>query len=124
MNEWQKHPIVTGLEAPCILGIDYPRRGYFKDPKEYQWAFGIAALSAEIKQLSSLPGVSEDLSAVGLLQVRQQVLIASIMVHWQQYHSNQGSLVPIHKLIWQLESQGMISTILSPFNSPMTHVKI
>lgn len=34
-NEWQKHPIVTGLEAthPCILGIDYLRRGYFKDPK-------------------------------------------------------------------------------------------
>ena len=34
-NEWQKHPIVTGPEAPCILGIDYLRRGYFKDPKEY-----------------------------------------------------------------------------------------
>ena len=24
-NEWQKHPIVTGPEAPCILGIDYLR---------------------------------------------------------------------------------------------------
>ncbi|KAK4810883.1 hypothetical protein QYF61_013291 [Mycteria americana] len=30
-NEWQKHPIVTGPEAPCILGIDYLRRG--KDKK-------------------------------------------------------------------------------------------
>ena len=30
-NEWQKHPIVTGLVAPCILGIDYLRRGYFKE---------------------------------------------------------------------------------------------
>ncbi|GAB0208777.1 hypothetical protein GRJ2_003343400 [Grus japonensis] len=34
-NDWEKHPIVTGPEAPCILGIDYLRRGYFKDPKGY-----------------------------------------------------------------------------------------
>ncbi|KAJ7399312.1 hypothetical protein BTVI_116096 [Pitangus sulphuratus] len=26
-NEWQQHPIVTGPEALCILGIDYFRRG-------------------------------------------------------------------------------------------------
>ncbi|KAK4807210.1 hypothetical protein QYF61_024330 [Mycteria americana] len=65
-NEWQKHPIVTGPEAPCILGIDYLRRGYFKDPKGYRWAFGIAALETEeIKQLSTLPGLSEDPSVVG-----------------------------------------------------------
>ncbi|RMC09736.1 hypothetical protein DUI87_13523 [Hirundo rustica rustica] len=32
-KEWEKHPIVTGPEAPCILGIDYLRSGYFKDPK-------------------------------------------------------------------------------------------
>ena len=42
-NEWQKHPIVTGPEALCILGIDYLRRGHFKDPKGYKWAFGVAA---------------------------------------------------------------------------------
>ncbi|KAK4830897.1 hypothetical protein QYF61_013826 [Mycteria americana] len=34
-NEWQKHPIVTGPEAPCILGIDCLRRGHFKDPKGF-----------------------------------------------------------------------------------------
>ncbi|KAK4814147.1 hypothetical protein QYF61_009066 [Mycteria americana] len=69
-NECQKHPIVTGPEAPCILGIDYLRRGYFKDPKGYRWAFGIAALEAEeIKQLSTLPGLLEDPSVVGLLRV-------------------------------------------------------
>ena len=56
-KEWQKHPIVAGPEAPCILGIDYLRRGYVKDSKGYCWAFGIAALSTEkIKQVSSLPG--------------------------------------------------------------------
>lgn len=38
-NEWHKHPLVNGLEALCILGIDYLRRGYFKDPK------GISGLS-------------------------------------------------------------------------------
>jgi len=44
-KEWQKHPIVTGPKALCILGI--PSRGYFKDLKGYRWAFGIAALEAE-----------------------------------------------------------------------------
>lgn len=34
-NKWEKHSIVTGPEAPCILGINCLSRGYFKDPKEY-----------------------------------------------------------------------------------------
>jgi len=82
-QEWQKHPIVTGPEAPCILGIDYLRRGYFKDTKGYRWAFGIAAMETEeIKQLSVLPGLSEDPSVVGLLRVEeQQVPITTTTVH-------------------------------------------
>jgi len=32
-KERQKHPIVTGPEAPCILGIDYLRRGHFRTQK-------------------------------------------------------------------------------------------
>ena len=69
----QKHPIVTGPEAPCILGIDCLRRGYFKDPKGHRWPFGIAALETEeIKQLSILSGLSEDPSVVGLLRVEEQ----------------------------------------------------
>jgi len=82
-QEWQKHPIVTGPEAPSILGIDYLRRGYFKDLKGYRWAFGITALEMEeIQQLSILPGLSEDPSVVGLLQVEeQQVPIATTTVH-------------------------------------------
>ncbi|GAB0205181.1 hypothetical protein GRJ2_002983700 [Grus japonensis] len=89
-NERQKHPIVTGPEALCILGIDYLRKGYFKDPKGYQWAFGIAALETEeTEQLSTLPGLSEDPSVVGLLRVEeQQVPIATTMVHQWQYHTN------------------------------------
>ena len=82
-QEWQKHPIMTGPEALCILGIDYIRRGYFKDEKGYQWAFGIAALEMEeIKQLSILPGLSVDPSVVGLLRVEEkQVPIATTTVH-------------------------------------------
>ena len=100
-NEWQKHPIVTCPEAPCILGIDYLRRGYFKDPKGYRWAFGIAALETEaIEQLSTLPGLSEDPSVVGLLRVEeQQVPIATTRVHRRQYRTNRDSLIPIHTLI-------------------------
>ena len=72
-KEWQKHPIVTGLEAPCILSIDYLSRVYFKDPKGYKWAFGISALETEeIKQLSTLPGLS---SVVGLLRVEEQQVL-------------------------------------------------
>ncbi|KAK4831830.1 hypothetical protein QYF61_019588 [Mycteria americana] len=79
---------VTGgsqhLNAPSILGIDCLRRGYFKDPKGYWWAFGIAALETEeIKELSTLPSLSEDPSVVGLLRVEeQQVPIATTTVHW------------------------------------------
>jgi len=85
----------------------------------YQWASGIAALKKEdIKQLSTSPGLSEDPSVVGLLRVEEeQVPITTTTVHWQQYHTNQDSLIPTHKLICQLETQGMISKTRSPFNS-------
>ena len=124
-RKWQKHPIVTGPEAPCILGIDYLRRGYFKDPKGYRWAFGIAALETdEIKQLSILPSLSEDPSVVGLLKVEeQQVPIATTTVHRRQYRTNRDSLIPIHRLIHRLESQGVISRTRSPFNSPIWPVR-
>ncbi|GAB0207260.1 hypothetical protein GRJ2_003191600 [Grus japonensis] len=124
-NECQKHPIVTGPEALCILGIDYLRRGYFKDPKGYRWAFGIAALEAEeIEPLSSLPGLLEDPSVVGLLRVEeQQVPIATTTVHRRQYRTNRDSPVPIHELIRQLEGQGVISRTHSPFNSPIWPVR-
>ncbi|PKU36695.1 hypothetical protein llap_13006 [Limosa lapponica baueri] len=89
-NKWEKHPIVTGPDAPCILGTDYLKRGYFKDPKGYRWAFGIAAVETEdITQLSTLPGLSDDPSVVGLLKVKeQQVPIATSAVHQGQYHTN------------------------------------
>ncbi len=64
---------MTGPGAPYILGIDYLRRGHFKDPKGYRWAFGIAAGDTDdMKQPSLLPGLSEDPSVVGLLHVKEQ----------------------------------------------------
>ena len=119
------HPIVTGPEAPCILGIDYLRKGYFKDPKGYQWAFGVTTVNTEkIKQLSTLPGLSEGPSVVGLLQIEvEQVPAATRTVHPWQYRTNQDSLAPIHELIHQLESQGVISKAHSPFSSPIWPVQ-
>ncbi|TRZ08543.1 hypothetical protein HGM15179_018568 [Zosterops borbonicus] len=68
-KDWQKHPIVTGPDAPCILDIDYLRNRYFKDPKKHQWAFGIAAVNTEgIKKLNILPGLAEHPSVVGFLK--------------------------------------------------------
>lgn len=73
-KEWQEHPIVTGPEAPCILGIDFLRNGYYKHPKGFRWAFGIAAVEIEgIKQLNTLFGLTENPSAVGLLKVEEQL---------------------------------------------------
>jgi len=95
-QELQKHLVVTGPEALCILGIDYLRRGYFKNPWQYRWAFGIAAVETEeIKQLSMLPGLSEDPSIVGLLRVEeQQVPITTTTVHWRQYWTNRAAFSP------------------------------
>ncbi|KAM4642909.1 LOW QUALITY PROTEIN: conserved oligomeric Golgi complex subunit 8-like [Amazona ochrocephala] len=78
----------------------------------------------EIEQLCALPGLSEDPSVVGLLKVEeQQVAIATTPVHQWPYRTNRDSLIPIHKLICRLESQGVISRTCSPFNSPMRPVR-
>ncbi|RMC21314.1 hypothetical protein DUI87_02175 [Hirundo rustica rustica] len=124
-NEWKRHPIVTGPEAPCILGIDFLRNGYFKDPKGFRWAFGIAAVETEgVKQLNTLPGLSENPSAVGLLKVEeQQVPIATSTVHRRQYRTTRDAVIPIHEMIRELESQGVVSKTHSPFNSPIWPVR-
>ncbi|RMC20598.1 hypothetical protein DUI87_01450 [Hirundo rustica rustica] len=124
-KEWKRHPIVTGPEAPCILGIDFLRNGYFKDPKGLRWAFGIAAVkTGGVKQLNTLPGRSENASAVGLLKVEeQQVPIATSTVHRQQYRTTRDAVIPIHKMIRELETQGVVSKTHSPFNSPIWPVR-
>ncbi|RMC05593.1 hypothetical protein DUI87_17678 [Hirundo rustica rustica] len=124
-KEWQKHPIVTGSGASCILGIDFLRNGYYKDSKGLRWAFGIAAVEAEgIKKLNSLPGLSENPSAVGLLKVEeQQVPVATSTVHRRQYRTNRDAVIPIHKMVRELESQGVVSKTHSPFNSPIWPVR-
>ncbi|KAF4797056.1 hypothetical protein TURU_077931 [Turdus rufiventris] len=118
---WQKHTIVTGPEAPCILGIDFLKNGYYKDPKGFRWAFGIAAVAAEgIKQLNTLRGLSENPSALQVLKVEdQQVPIATSTVHHRQYWTNRDVVIPIHNMIHELESQGVVSKTHSPFNRPI-----
>ena len=77
-----------------------------------------------IKQLSVLPGLSEDPSVVGLLQVKEKhVPVATKTVHRRQYRTNRDSLLPIHDLIRQLENQGVISKTHSPFNSSIWPVR-
>ncbi|GAB0177285.1 hypothetical protein GRJ2_000193700 [Grus japonensis] len=103
----------------------YPQERVFQGPKRVPVGFGIAALeSEEIKQLSTVPGLSEDPSVMGLLRVEeQQVPVATTMGHRWQYCTNQNSLIPIHKLICQLESQGVISRTRLPFDSPIWPVR-
>ncbi|RMB97378.1 hypothetical protein DUI87_26106 [Hirundo rustica rustica] len=124
-NGWQKHPIVTGPEAPCILGIDYPQKWILQRSKRISLGFGIAAVETEdIRQLSTLPSLSDDSCAVGLLRVEeQQVPIPTTTVHQRQYRTDRDSVTPIHEMIRKLESQGVVSKARSPFNSPIWPVR-
>ncbi|RMC20136.1 hypothetical protein DUI87_00982 [Hirundo rustica rustica] len=119
----QKYMALVDTGAQCTLMPS--RNGYFKDPKGYRWAFGIAAVETEdIRQLNTLPGLSDDSCAVGLLRVEeQQVPIATATVHCRQYRTNRDSVIPIHEMIRKLESQGVVSKARSPFNSPIWPVR-
>nr|XP_010305172.1 PREDICTED: LOW QUALITY PROTEIN: uncharacterized protein LOC104638654 [Balearica regulorum gibbericeps] len=84
----------------------------------------VALETEEIEQLSTLPSLLEDPSVVQLLRVKeQQVPVTTTIAHRQQHRTSWDSLIPIHKLIHQLESQGVISKTCSPFNSPIWPVQ-
>ncbi|RMC16743.1 hypothetical protein DUI87_06337 [Hirundo rustica rustica] len=104
-----------------LIQPDFLRNGYYKDSKGLRWAFRIAAVRAQgIKKLNSLPGLSENTSAVGLLKVEEQrVPVATSTVHRRQYRTNRDAVIPIHKMIRELETQGVVSKTHSPFNSPI-----
>ncbi|RMB92336.1 hypothetical protein DUI87_31210 [Hirundo rustica rustica] len=59
-----------------------------------------------------------------MLQVEeQQVPIATSMVYRRQYRTNRDALIPIHEMIRELETQGVVSKTHSPFNSPIWPVR-
>ncbi|RMC18940.1 hypothetical protein DUI87_03538 [Hirundo rustica rustica] len=95
-KEWQKHPIVTSPGVLHILGVEFLRNGYYKD----------------FKELSRTSKVEE-----------QRVPVATSTVHRRQYRTNRDAMIPIHKMIRELESQGVVSKTHSPFNSPMWPVR-
>ncbi|TRZ07546.1 hypothetical protein HGM15179_019558 [Zosterops borbonicus] len=66
-----------------------------------KWAFRIVAVETEgVKQLNTLPGLSENPSAVGFLKGEEQrVPIATSTVHHQQYRTTRDAVIPIHKMI-------------------------
>ncbi|KAF4804390.1 hypothetical protein TURU_008439 [Turdus rufiventris] len=113
------------INAAPVLGVDFLRSSYYKDPKGLRWTFGIAAVKAEgIKKLNTLPKLSEKPSAVKALKVEeQQVPIATSTVHRRQYRTNRDATIPIHKMIRELESEGLVSKTHSPFNSPIWPVR-
>ncbi|RMB97884.1 hypothetical protein DUI87_25362 [Hirundo rustica rustica] len=112
-------------EMDSVGSRDFLQNGYYKDPKGLRWAFGIAAVEAEgIKKLNTLAGLSENPSAVGFLKVEEQrVPVATSTVHRRQYRTNRDAVIPIHKMIRELESQGGVSKTHSPFNSPIWPVR-
>ncbi|RMC14961.1 hypothetical protein DUI87_07140 [Hirundo rustica rustica] len=44
---------------------------------------------------------------------------ATSTVHRRQYRTNRDAVIPIHKMIRELETQGVVSKTHSPFNSPI-----
>ncbi|RMB92860.1 hypothetical protein DUI87_30754 [Hirundo rustica rustica] len=129
---------------------DYLRNGNFKAPKGYRWAFGIAAVETEDnRQQNTLPSLSDDPSAVGLLRVEEQQPlslggepsthgeeVACVPCHpdpqnasrsdtelacdlHQAIRHHDNSVIPIHEMIRKLKSQGVVSKARSPFNSPI-----
>ncbi|KAF4803563.1 hypothetical protein TURU_014998 [Turdus rufiventris] len=57
-------------------------------------------------------------STVGLLNGEvQQVPIATLTVNCRQYRTIRDALIPIHKMIRELERQRVVSKTHSPFNS-------
>lgn len=86
-HSWEKYPVVTGPDAPYTFGIHLLQKGYFKDPKGYKWAVGIAAVGAYgIGQLSISLKLSDDPFVVGLMKLEdQKLLTAAITVHRRQY---------------------------------------
>ncbi|TRZ07505.1 hypothetical protein HGM15179_019603 [Zosterops borbonicus] len=66
---------------------------------------------------------SENPSTVGLLKVEKQQVQIALTVHCQQYWTNRDAVIPIHKVIRELESQGLVSKAHSPFNSPIWPVR-
>ncbi|RMC11948.1 hypothetical protein DUI87_11078 [Hirundo rustica rustica] len=53
----------------------------------------------------------------------KQVSLATLTVHCWQYQLNQDAVIPIHKMIRELETQGVVSKTHSPFNSPIWPVR-
>lgn len=47
-NNWKKHPIESGLEAPYNPDRDHPRGEYIKDPERIQRAFGASVMGTEV----------------------------------------------------------------------------
>ncbi|KAM3666113.1 uncharacterized protein VK521_007233 [Ammospiza maritima maritima] len=105
------------------------RKDYRRQPDEsiISWLVRLWDAAGEIegiKQLNTLSGLSENPSAVGLLKVEEQrVPIATSTVHRRQYRTNRDAVIPIHKMIRELESQGVVSKTHSPFNSPIWPVR-
>ncbi|RMC20574.1 hypothetical protein DUI87_01425 [Hirundo rustica rustica] len=76
------------------------------------------------KLIKVLEFVPENPSAVGLLKVEEQrVPIATSTVHHRQYRTTRDAVIPIHKMICELETQGVVSKTHSPFNSPIWPVR-
>ncbi|RMB88091.1 hypothetical protein DUI87_35548 [Hirundo rustica rustica] len=54
---------------------------------------------------------------------RLQLPVAELPVHRRQYRTTRDAVIPIHKMIQELESQGVVSKTHSPFNSPIWPVR-
>ncbi|RMB97122.1 hypothetical protein DUI87_26406 [Hirundo rustica rustica] len=120
-----KNYITTFLKKPVISPAVLKKLGKSLDDFAFsinihEFYFGFPPIPLDCGGRVGL----ENPSAVGLLRVEeQQVPIATSIVHRRQYRTTRDAVIPIHKMIRELESQGVVSKTHSPFNSPIWPVR-
>ncbi|RMC22055.1 hypothetical protein DUI87_02926 [Hirundo rustica rustica] len=113
-SEPQKYEALVDTGSQCTL-----------IPSEYVGTepISIAGVTGGSQDFT-LVEAEENPSAVGLLKVEEQrVPVATSTEHRRQYRTNRDAVIPIHKMIRELESQGVVSKTHSPFNSPIWPVR-
>ncbi|RMC16685.1 hypothetical protein DUI87_06624 [Hirundo rustica rustica] len=73
--------------------------------------------------IAEVTGGSQQLTLLEAEVEEQQVPVATSTVHCRQYRTNRDAVIPIHKMIRELDSQGVVSKTHSPFNSPIWPVR-
>ncbi|RMC20879.1 hypothetical protein DUI87_01732 [Hirundo rustica rustica] len=123
-TEAQPTATISGARPTSTRSRDTIESFYLKDLRSLRKDYTRRPDKSIISYLVCLWDAAENPSAISLLKVEeQQVPIATSTVHHQQYRTTQDAVIPIHKILHKLETQGVVSKTHSHFNSPIWPVR-